>query len=143
MAEKKITKRQNFEGIMQFLADNGKTAWAEVMAHEIDLIDRKSSKPNKETPAQKDKAEVTELIKDVLASCTDEVGMTVTAILATDAIASYVRHDGSKVNSQLVTNILTALGEPTEKYPDRTNEVKRTVVKKVAHYALNYGVIEG
>ena len=35
MDEKKITKKENFEGIMKFLTDNGKTAWAEVILRKL------------------------------------------------------------------------------------------------------------
>ena len=139
MAEK-VTKRQNFEGIMKFLAENGKTEWAKVMAHEIELLARKSSKSATLTPEQKDKIAVGEIVKDVLAECSDVNGMTVGAILADERIASYVRHKEQKVNSQLITRILTDFGEPTDTYPNRTNEVKRTVIKKVAYYSLNYGI---
>lgn len=46
MADKKISKREHFSNIKDFLADNGKEEWAEVMAHEIELLDRKTSTGN-------------------------------------------------------------------------------------------------
>ena len=133
MAEKKITKRENFEGIKAFLIENGKTEWAEVMAHEIDLLSRKASKSATLSPAQKDSMAVTELIKDILAGCPDEKGMTVGALLKAEPIKAYMRHNGEGVSSQMVTAIFT-------KNP---KDFVRTVEKKVAYYALAYGEVEG
>lgn len=133
MAEKKITKRENFEGIKAFLVENGKTEWAEVMAHEIDLLSRKASKSATLSPAQKDSMAVTELIKDILAGCSDEKGMTVGALLKAEPIKAYMRHNGEGVSSQMVTAIFT-------KNP---KDFVRTVEKKVAYYALAYGEVEG
>ena len=129
MAEKKITKREHFEGIMAFLTEQGKTEWADVMAHEIELLSRKSSKSGKETPAQKDAATVAEIVKDILAECKEEVGMTVGDILKDDRIQAYVKADGHKVSSQMITAIFT-------KNP---KDFVNTKVKKVSYYALAYG----
>lgn len=151
MAEK-VTKRQNFEVIKDllenlnnpdgFVAPENIPDLVAFIDHEIELLARKSSKSATLTPEQKDKIAVGEIVKDVLAECSDVNGMTVGAILADKRIASYVRHKEQKVNSQLITRILTDFGEPTDAYPNRTNEVKRTVVKKVAYYSLNYGIKE-
>ena len=132
MAEKKITKRENFENIKAYLELNGKSEWAEVMAHEIDLLNRKNSKSAKLTPAQEDALAISEIVKDVLAECTDERGMTVGSILKTEPIKAYIRHNGDGVSSQIITSIFTK--NPTD--------FKRTLDKKVAYYSLNYGVVE-
>ena len=134
MAEKKITKRENFEGIMKFLADNGKSEWADVMAHEIELLSRKSSKSSTPTAAQKDAIMIAEIIKEILFETNK--GMTVGAILKDERIKAYVRHNGEGVSSQVITAIFT-------KNP---NDFVRTVEKKVAYYSLNfekYGEVEG
>lgn len=133
MAEKKITKRENFENIKAFLAENGKTEWAEVMAHEIELLNRKSSKSATLSPAQKDAIAVGEIVRDVLSECTEEKGMTVGAILKDERIKSYAKADGNSVSSQMITAILSK----------NTADFKRTLDKKVAYYSLNYGVDEG
>ena len=135
MAEKKITKRENFEGIKNFLAENGKSEWAKVMEHEIELLARKNSKSATATPAQKDALAISELIKDALAN--SEKGMTVGALLKEEPIKSYVRHNGEGVSSQVITAILTK-GAVSEKNPN--GDFIRTVEKKVAYYSLNYGV---
>ena len=132
MAEKKITKRERFEEIKALLADH--TELVEFIDHEIDLLDRKSSKTAKETPAQKDAVAVTEIVKDILAECTDPNGMTVGAILKDERIKGYVRYNGEPVSSQMVTSIFT-------KNP---KDFVNTKVKKVSYYALAYGeVAEG
>lgn len=130
MAEKKITKRENFENIKAFLAENGKTEWAEVMAHEIELLNRKSSKSATLSPAQKDAIAVGEIVRDVLAECEGK-GMTVGAILKDKRIAEYVKADGNSVSSQMLTSILS-----------KSADFVRTLEKKVAYYSLNYGVDE-
>lgn len=130
MAEKKITKREKFEGIMAFLAEHGKTEWAEVMAHEIELISRKSSKSAQETPAQRDAAAVAEIIKDILAECAEPNGMTVGAILKDERIKAYTRANGDPVSSQMVTSIFT-------KNP---KDFVNTKSGKTSLYRLAYGV---
>lgn len=129
MAEQKITKRMNFEGIMQFLAEHGKSDWAEVMAHEIELLDRKNSKSASANP---DTVAVTELVRDILAECADAKGMTVGSILKDERIKSYVKANGDTVSSQMLTNILSR---------DKSSFVN-TKEKKVSYYALAYGVEE-
>ena len=128
MAEKKITKRENFENIKAFLVENGKTEWAEVMAHEIELLNRKSSKSATLSPAQKDAIAVGEIVRDVLAECEGK-GMTVGAILKDKRIAEYIKADGNSVSSQMLTSILS-----------KNADFVRTLEKKVAYYSLNYGV---
>lgn len=135
MAEKKITKRENFENIKAFLIENGKTAWADVMAHEIDLLARKNSKSATATPAQKDALAISEIIKDILAE--NDKGMTVGSILKDERIKAYVRHNGEGVSSQVVTAIFT---KNTVSDSNPNADFVRTVEKKVAYYSLNYGV---
>ena len=130
MAEKKITKRENFENIKAYLEQNGKTEWVEFIAHEIDLISRKASKSAKLTPAQEDAIAIAEIIKDILAECEDKRGMTVTALLKEEPIKAYVRHNGEGVSSQVITAIFTK----------NSKDYVRTVEKKVAYYSLAYGV---
>lgn len=140
MAEKKITKRENFENIKAFLAENGKTEWAEVMAHEIELLNRKSSKSATLSPAQKDAIAVGEIVRDVLSECPNEKGMTVGSILKDERIKSYIKADGNSVSSQMLTSILS---KSTVSDTNPNGDFKRTLEKKVAYYSLNYGVDEG
>ena len=52
MAEKKITKRESFTEIKEFLAQNGKDRLAKVMEHELELLAKKNSAEKKPTAVQ-------------------------------------------------------------------------------------------
>ena len=69
--EKKITKRDNFNAIIEVLTDAGREDLAKVIEHEIELLDAKSSKA-KATAAKK-KAEGDALTVAVEAALTDEL----------------------------------------------------------------------
>ena len=130
----KLTKKQKYEVALAMAKEQSNDMLVDFFTHEIELIDRKSSKTAKETPAQKDAVAVTEIVKDILAECTDANGMTVGAILKDERIKDYVRYNGEPVSSQMVTSIFT-------KSP---KDFVRTVEKKVAYYSLAYGeVTEG
>ena len=135
MAEKKITKREKNELIIEVL--NGrvpsaeeKTMLIEHITHEIELLARKNSKSATLTPSQKDSLAISEIIKDILAE--SDKGMTVGAILKDNRIATYKCAKGEDVSSQKITSILSK----------NTADFKRTLDKKVALYSLNYGVVE-
>jgi hypothetical protein len=128
MAEKKITKRERFEQIKALIAEHKELV--EFCDHEIELLARKGSKSAKLTPAQEDALKVADIIKDILAECEDTKGMTVGALLKDERIKSFVKADGNSVSSQMVTAIFTK----------NASDYIRTVEKKTAYYALNYGV---
>lgn len=71
MTEKKITKRDNFTEIAAFLTEVGKIEWADVINHEIELLDNKAAKA-KATAAKK-KTEGDALRDAVQAVLTDEL----------------------------------------------------------------------
>ena len=71
MTEKKITKKENFTKIIGILIDAGCEDLAEVIEHEIELLDNKAAKA-KATAAKK-KAEGDALRDAVQAVLTDEV----------------------------------------------------------------------
>ena len=138
----KITKKDRFEYAKEVILAYPELFakipdMAEFIDHEIELINRKSSKSATETPAQKDNALLAVIIKDMLAECENELGMTVGEILSDARIACFATHDNKKVSSQKITSVLTPMTEPTEKYPNRTNEIINQVVKKVSYYRLN------
>ena len=68
--EKKITKRDNFNAIIEVLTDAGREDLAKVIEHEIELLDNKAAKA-KATAAKK-KAEGDALRDAVQAVLTDE-----------------------------------------------------------------------
>lgn len=135
MAEKKITKREKFEMLRALVEDNDMLV--EFIDHEIELLSRKGSKSATLTPAQKDALAVAEIIKDILSECSDEKGMTVGALLKCEPIATYVKADGNAVSSQMITAIFT---KSTVSPENPNGDYIRTVEKKVAYYALAYGV---
>ena len=144
MAEKKITKREKNDLLIAVLngrvpTEDEKNMLIEHITHENELLARKGSKSATLSPAQKDALAIAELIKDELAKCEDSKGMTVGALLKTEPIKSYVRHNGEGVSSQVITAIFTK-NTVSDKNPE--GDFIRTVEKKVAYYALNYGVAD-
>lgn len=145
MAEKKITKREKNELIIAVLGgEKALTAeerkmLIEHMTHENELLARKGSKSATLSPAQKDALAITEIIKDILAECEDKRGMTVGAILKDERIKAYKRHNGEDVSSQVITAIFTK-NTVSDKIPN--GDFVRTLEKKVAYYAFNYGVVD-
>ena len=71
MTEKKITKRDNFNTIVEVLTAAGREDLAAVITHEIELLDNKAAKA-KATAAKK-KSEGDELTAAVEAVLTDEL----------------------------------------------------------------------
>lgn len=69
--EKKITKKDNFNAIVTVLTDAGRTDLANVMKHEIELLDKKAAKAKDN--ASKRKAEGDALTAAVEAALTDEL----------------------------------------------------------------------
>lgn len=98
MTEKKITKRDNFTEIAAFLTEVGKIEWADVINHEIELLDNKAAKA-KATAAKK-KTEGDALRDAVQAVLTDEL-QTIADITA--------RVEGEDVSAAKVQYRLNAL----------------------------------
>lgn len=76
MAEKRVTKKENFEVIRGLLVEMGREDLAEVMAHEIELVSKKRAG---QTKAQKANEGLVEIVYDILANA--EAPMTATEIL--------------------------------------------------------------
>lgn len=140
MADVKVkapTKRQNFEGIMNFLAENGKSDWAKVMEHEIELLARKSSKGGALNENQKENMALVEIVKDILAELPeDSHGMTIGELLKDERISSFETKNPNGVTSQRLTGVLTPLTA-------EGGDLVREVVKKVAYFRLAYGEVKG
>ena len=96
--EKKITKRDNFIAIVNALEDANLHDLAEVMTHEIELLDAKSAKAKERAAAKK--AEIDELGNAVAEALTDEF-----AVIADIA----AKIEGEDVTVAKVTNRLTKL----------------------------------
>lgn len=87
MAEKKITKKENFGAIVEILLANGREDLAKVMEHEIELLNRKRSGNGKLTPAQEENERIKDKIVEIVSA--NGGGMTVTQIMQTDGMGGY------------------------------------------------------
>ena len=126
MAEKKITKRENFANIEKFLRDNGKDEWADVMAHEIELLAKKSGSSSTKKNEEQDK--FLDLIRDVLAECSNALGMQCGAIAKDSRIAEFEWADKKETSPQRVSAMLKKLVD--------CGDVVKTVDKKVTYFRL-------
>jgi recombinational DNA repair protein RecT len=114
---KKITKRENFTNIQNILTQYGYNDLAEVMAHEIELLDKKSS--NKDKGPTKTQVENGNLKTAILNY------MDPTAIYTISDLQSLVPELRDKTN-QKVNSLVTQL--------KNDNLVIRTYVKRVAYF---------
>ena len=121
--EKKVSKRENFEAMIAYFNENGKTEWADVLTHEIELIDKRNAKA-KERAATK-RAEGDELTDAIFAAVTDE-------FQSIAAIADAVDVSAAKVTYRL--NALEKAGKiekGTVSAPDSTNKNRKVVAYKL------------
>ena len=102
MTEKKITKKDNFNAIIEVLTEVGREDLAKVIEHEIELLDAKSSKA-KATAAKK-KAEGDALRDAVQAVLTDELQT------IADITAKFEGEDVSAAKVQYRLNALVGAG---------------------------------
>jgi hypothetical protein len=126
MAEKKITKKENFANIEKFLRDNGKNEWADVMAHEIELLAKKSGSSSTKKNEEQDK--FLDLIRDVLAECSDVKGMRCGAIAKDSRIAEFEWADKKETSPQRVSAMLKKLTD--------CGDVVKVMDKKEAFFHL-------
>ena len=126
MAEKKITKRENFADIEKFLRDNGKDKWADVIAHEIELLAKKRGSTSTKKNEEQDK--FLDLVRDVLAECSNALGMQCGAIAKDSRIAEFEWADKKETSSQRVSAMLKKLVD--------CGDVVKTVDKKVTYFRL-------
>lgn len=98
----KITKRDNFNAIIEVLKEQGKDNLVAVMEHEIELLNKKSNTPSK---ADKAKAEANEALKASI--CELLAGKSMTATEIADALST----DEVKVTNQKVSAMIRQLGD--------------------------------
>lgn len=101
MAEKRVTKKENFAKIEAILRGMGEDVLADVMVHEIELASKKRAG---QTKAQKENAGLVEIVYDILAKATEP--MTATDIL------NVAKEDGVEgiASNQKVSALLKMLG---------------------------------
>lgn len=102
--EKKITKRDNFNAIIEVLTDAGRKDLANVIKHEIELLDNKAAKA-KATAAKK-KVEGDALRDAVQAVLTDELA----TIKEITEKVEFEGFDGSQAKVQYRLNALVNAG---------------------------------
>ena len=77
MAEKKITVKENFVAIQNFLAEQGKTEWADFIGGRVEILDKKSATKSKAATAKQAENEVIKgTILDALAEFGKAVNIT-------------------------------------------------------------------
>ncbi len=96
--EKKITKRENFGAIVEILRTNGYEEYAQVMEHEISLLNRKRTS-GKMTEKQIENEGIKDKIMEIVTAFGD--GMTVTEILGTGNMNVYTMNKMVALVTQL------------------------------------------
>lgn len=121
MAEKKITKRENFMKIIEVLENQGRTELVEVINHEIELLDKKKAS-GKMTKTQTENVDIKQLILDTLATIGEPV--TITDLLQkSPELAEKTNNSNQKV-SALMTQL------------KNSNQVIRTTNGKKAMFSI-------
>lgn len=123
MATMKPTKRENFATLTAIVEGSSasaetKSAMLDFIAHEVELLERKSSKL---TPRQKENAQIAETILAIVREAS--LPLTISHIMKDARIASI-----PDITSQRVTAIVSGMVKE-----DKT--LIRTEVKKVAYFA--------
>lgn len=96
----KITKKDNFKAIMEVLENTGRNDLVEVMAHEIELLEKKASNAKK-TKNQ----EQNEVIKEKIVEVLTAMGKaTITELLANNELNAMVNGSNQKT-SALMTQL--------------------------------------
>lgn len=102
MAEKKVTKKENFIKIIEVLQANDRNDLVEVMQHEIDLIEKKALN-NKKTKTQEANEDIKDLIVAELVRIATPV--TITELLQqSEELANATNNSNQKV-SALMTQL--------------------------------------
>ena len=100
MAEKKITKRDNFNAIREIVEAQGREDLVAFVDNELDLLAKRASKKSL-TKTQKENLELVEVVFEALAKCENPV--TVAELLAANTDLDY--------SNQKVTALLRKLVE--------------------------------
>ena len=95
--EKKITKRDNFESILNILEDMNQHDLAAVMAHEIDLLDKKSASAKASAAKAKAADPLTDAVFAALTSEPSLIADIAARVEAEDVTVSKVTYRLSKL----------------------------------------------
>ena len=124
MAEKKITKREKYEMLLDVV--KGNDMLTEFINHEIELLTKKSSNGSAKKSEEQEK--FIDLIRDVLAECADVRGMQCGAIAKDSRIAEFKWADGKETSSQRVSAMLKKMKD--------CGDVVTVTDKKVTYFSL-------
>ena len=124
MAEKKITKREKFEMLLKEV--EGNEMLTEFINHEIELLTKKSGSTSAKRDEEVDK--FLDLIRDVLAECSNALGMQCGAVAKDSRIAEFEWADKKETSPQRVSAMLKKLVD--------CGDVVKTVDKKVTYFRL-------
>lgn len=126
MENKKVTKKENFGAIKDILIEMGRTDLAEVMAHEIELLSRKSTKAT-QTKTQKENKGVAEMLINELA----KVGTptTITDLMNnSEVIKAYRLENGNPLSNQKISAIFKILKDE--------NKIIKVTDKKKSYFSI-------
>ena len=133
MANKRITKKENFTSVRAVLVENNASeSLIEFIDHEIELLNKKSAS-RKPTKAQKATSELRDIVLDVFNSA--ERPLTILEIQACDDRLKVF--NGEVVSNQRIASILTKLGDGV----NGEGIVHKKVVKRKNYYAID-GIID-
>lgn len=119
MAEKKITVKENFVAIQNFLAEQGKTEWADFIGGRVEILDKKSATKSKAATAKQAENEV---IKGTILDALAEFGkaVNITELKTYGNLGEYTTPKISALLKQLKDS----------------GEVVRTLEKKTPYFAI-------
>ena len=117
MADKKITKKDNFNAIIEIATELGRQDLVDFCKHEIELLDKKKSQ---ETKSQKEKAELMTQLLEQLAVIGKAVTISEFMKLASDFVTE---HD---LSNQKISSLFTKM---------KDKEIERTVIKGKAYFS--------
>ena len=126
--EKKITKRDNFNAIIEVLTDAGREDLANVIKHEIELLDAKSSKAKARAAEKKAENDaLTDIVFSVLGEDFETIPAITDKVLEADETATV-----SKVQYRLVQLTKSGMAESSDiKVSDGTKTRTLKGYKKV------------
>ena len=128
MTEKKITKKDNFNAIIEVLTEVGREDLADVIKHEIELLDAKSSKAKARAAEKKAENDaLTDIVISVLGEDFETIPAITDKVIEVDETATV-----SKVQYRLVQLVKSGAAESSEiKVSDGTKSRTLKGYKKV------------
>jgi hypothetical protein len=124
MAEKKITKKEKFEMLLEKVADN--EMLTEFINHEIELLTNKSSKGS--AKKNEEHEAFFEVIRDILSESADVNGMRCNAIATHDLAKAFEWADKASTSPQRVSAMLKKM--------IANGDVEKVIVKGDSYFRL-------